>query len=118
MKTEFAAFAVAMVIGSFSSTALADTQWHRGEVTRIWQHGEQGEFSVALTPAVEGCPDQLIEFSGDHFPQADARNQALSVALSALHSRVPIGIEVASGARTAKGHCQAVSVDIRVPESP
>lgn len=108
VKKEFVVVAFAL---SFSSPALADTQWHRGEVARIWQHGEQGEFSIALEPAVEACPDQLIEFSGDAYASADRRGQALSMVLSGLHGGKQVGVAVehdSSGTR-----CLAQELDIQ-----
>ncbi|MGI9573308.1 hypothetical protein ACRYJU_04405 [Alloalcanivorax xenomutans] len=111
MKKEFVVVAFALSCSSFSSPALADTHWHRGEVTRIWQHGEQGQFSITLDPAVEACPDQRIEFSGDAYANADRRGQALSMVLSGLHGDKKIGVFVeqdGSGTR-----CLAQELDIQ-----
>lgn len=95
---------------AFTSAAQADI-WSRGEITRIWQHGEQGEFSIALDPEVQDCRDHLIEFSGTHYDNAERRGQALSIALSALHGGKAVGVELS--ATGADGHCLARGIDIQ-----
>lgn len=111
MKTEFAAIAFALSITSLSSTVLADPQWYRGDVTRIWQHGDQGEFSIALDPVVDVCPNQLIEFSGPAYDNAERRGQALSIVLSGLHGGKPIGVAVQQDGSDTR--CLAQGLDIQ-----
>ncbi len=95
---------------AFSATAQAES-WSRGEITRIWQHGEQGEFSIALDPEVQDCRDHLIEFSGTDYDNAERRGQALSIALSALHAGKAVGVELSAAG--ADGRCLARGIDIQ-----
>lgn len=106
-------FLAFLLIAFCSQSAFAAPQWYRGEVTRIYQNGADGEFVITLNPSLDICKYKYAYFSGDKFESPDRLHVALSIVLSAMHSGRQVGVVIDPEDLTSDGRCLVRGLDIR-----